>query len=69
MCKCNTSTTAFEKAMLDAQSKNTRRTKYGIYFQEFIGRGSFPFIDKIKNIEANDSICCYYLSDGTKVDK
>lgn len=69
MCKCNTNTTDFEKALLDAESKNTKRTKYGIYFQEFKGRGSFPFVDKVKNIEANEAVCCYYLSDGTKVDK
>jgi len=69
MCKCNTNTSLFKEKLKEADNKNTRRTKYGVYFQEFIGKGHFPFVAKVKDIIANEDVCCYYLSDGTKVDK
>lgn len=70
MCKCNTKSLDFQKALLEAKARGTKRTKYGVYFEEFPTKNkSFPFVDKIKNIEANVKICCYYLSNGSKIEK
>jgi len=69
MCNCNTDTTIFKLKLIEAREKSTTRKPYGVYFEKFKGRGSFPFVESIRRITSNDKICCYFLNDGTKVDK
>jgi len=70
MCrKCKTKTRQFAEALAQAEAKTEGRKKYAVYTRTFADGVNYPFVGKIATIKKDESICCYYLPDGTKVDK